>query len=324
MTPSLLRILVAPLVAAALAAGATGAAAATGPAGPAPAADGPGAVRHTASEEPSSVLDYWTAERMAAARPIGRLLGGAADGLLDGVPGYGAPDREHQADGGDAPVWTGGGTVARTTGRVFLSMDGRDFTCTASVVRARNASTVVTAGHCLKDGTGAWASKWVFVPGYDDGEEPYGRYTAREMLVTPEWARRTDDSRDFGAAVLREGDGGPVQEATGAQRISFSGDHTGRVRSFGYPARSPYDGRTLRTCSGPTHADRGGTTARGMSCDMTEGSSGGPWFAGFDSASGRGTVVSVVSFKYASDADTQYGPVLGASERRVFNEAQDA
>ncbi|WP_017538919.1 trypsin-like serine peptidase [Nocardiopsis halophila] len=321
MTRPLLRMLVAPLVSAALVAAATGASAATAPA-PAPPDHGPGAVRHTSAEEPSAVLDYWTAERMAAARPIGRLLGGAA-GLLPDLPGTGRPGEvRHQVDGGDARPWTGGGAVTRATGRVFLSMDGRDFTCTASVVRARNASTVVTAGHCLKDGSGAWASNWVFVPGYDDGAEPRGRYTAREMLVTPEWARHTDDSRDFGAAVLREGEDGPVQHSTGAQRIDFSGDHTGRVHAFGYPARAPYDGRELRYCAGPTRPDHGGTSARGMDCDMTEGSSGGPWLAGFDADSGRGTVVSVISFKYASESGVQYGPVLGSSEHRVFDEAQ--
>ncbi|WP_028648377.1 serine protease [Nocardiopsis sp. CNT312] len=272
-----------------------------------------------------AVLDYWTSERMAAALPITGLVGDALEAAAPEAP------TERQAaphDNSTGEVWTGGGAVTRTTGKVYLTMNGRDFTCSASVVDSANRSTVVTAGHCTKDGRGSWARNWTFVPGYDRGSAPYGRYTAREMLAPPRWARNADDSHDFAMVVLNTDGGTPVQNRVGAQRIAFDRWPQGRtargpqVYAFGYPATSPYRGRYLHYCSGRTTPDDGGTTAHGMRCVMTQGSSGGPWFTGFDPATGRGTIASVVSFKYADDTRTQYGPRFGDEARRLFDSAQ--
>lgn len=290
-----------------------------------PAPDG--VVRQSAAAtaaEQERVLAYWTPERMAAARP----LADTADGVpaQAGQPGTAlrAPARapaEPQADSRGRP-WALGGAVTRTTGKVYLTMAGRDFTCSASVIDADNRSTVITAGHCAKDGTGPWARNWTFVPGYADGAQPYGRYTARELLVPPRWSRQGDDSHDYGMAVLNRAGGRAVQDRVGAQRIRF-GDTAGqRVHAFGYPAIRPFDGRRLHYCSGTTRPDRGGTTANGLRCSMTQGSSGGPWFTGFDPAKGRGTVSSVVSFKYSQNRGVQYGPRLGPEAEKLYDRAR--
>lgn len=217
--------------------------------------------------------------------------------------------------------WTHGGRVTRTTGKAYLTLDGRDFTCSGSVVHADNRDTVLTAAHCLKDGTGSWAQNWTFVPGYADGQAPYGRFTAREMLVPGQWAQRTDESYDFGAAVLDTSGGVHVQDRTGAQHVAFGRQHE-HTYSFGYPATGHYRGAHLHYCSGATRADRGRTSASGMRCVMTQGSSGGPWLADFDPATGVGTLVSVISFKYVTDPTTQYGPRLGPEARRLYRLAQ--
>ncbi|MBB6118654.1 trypsin-like serine peptidase [Nocardiopsis algeriensis] len=273
-------------------------------------------------EQDRAVLDYWTLERMAAARPVSSLLEGAPTADPPAAASQAAP----RADSPGAP-WSAGGRVVRTTGKVYLTMDGTDLTCTASVVDARNRSTLITAGHCVKDGRGSWARNWTFVPAYADGETPHGRYTARDLLVPPQWSRDADDSYDFAMAVLNTDGGTPVQDRVGAQQISFSTWTADRVRegvqvyAFGYPAVPPYDGSALHYCSGRTRADSGGTTANGMRCDMTQGSSGGPWFTGFDTGTGTGTIASVVSFKYEDDSRTQYGPRLGAQARELYESA---
>lgn len=279
--------------------------------------------------ERRAVLDYWTVDRMAAAQPISMA---AVDLVEDALQ---LTERASQAEPQASPhpdstgePWTGGGLVTRTTGKVFLTMDGRDFTCSASVVDSANRSTLVTAGHCAKDGRGSWAENWTFVPGYADGASPHGRYTARDLLVAPRWDRDADDSYDFAMAVLNTRDGRAVQDAVGSQRIAFDTWTEDSVRdgvqvyTFGYPAASPFDGRDLHYCSGRTTPDTGGTTANGVGCRMTQGSSGGPWFSGFDTGTGRGTISSVVSFKYSSDTSTQYGPRLGSAARHVFEHAE--
>ncbi|WP_046467987.1 trypsin-like serine peptidase [Allosalinactinospora lopnorensis] len=284
-----------------------------------------GIVRQTAADtgKRRSALEYWTSERMEAAQSRDRLPeeplpDSAPTGDVDipraGLQGARSPN-------GEAERWTSGGGITKATGKVFVTMADRDFTCSAAVVPAENRDTVITAGHCLKDGTGAWADNWTFVPGYEDGEAPYGRYVAREMLVAPEWSEEADDSFDFGMVVLHESDGAHVQDETGAQEIDF-GDHEGRrTYAFGYPSMAPYDGRRLHYCSGRPEADRGKTTATGMACDMTEGASGGPWLTDFDAESGEGTITSVVSFKYADDSSTQFGPRLGDEARRLYETA---
>ncbi|MUL42140.1 trypsin-like serine protease [Streptomonospora sp. PA3] len=283
--------------------------------------DAPGVVRQAAAvgeAEHREVLDYWTPQRMAEAAPLVPGLGELAAGLL---PGSGA-DPQAAAPGSTGEPWSGGGRVARTTGKVFLTLDGRDFTCSAAVVSADNRDTVITAGHCLKDGSGPWAGKWVFVPGYADGQSPHGRYTARQMFVAPQWADGADDSYDFGMAVLNRSGGKHVQDRVGAQTIAFGAEPEDPTYAFGYPATGRFEGRRLHYCSGATTDDSGGTTANGMACAMTEGSSGGPWLNDFDEKSGKGTVVSVISFKYADDTRTQYGPHLGPAARRIYERAQ--
>ncbi|WP_017608680.1 trypsin-like serine peptidase [Nocardiopsis xinjiangensis] len=276
-----------------------------------------------------AVLDYWTPRRMADATPIAGLVGDtveSAEGLLapdDDVELHSDPNADSTGD-----PWTGGGLVTRTTGKVFLTMDGRDFTCSASVVDSENASTLVTAGHCAKDGTGAWAENWAFVPGYSDGEAPHGRYAARDLLVTPQWSEQADDSYDFAMAVVNTDEGETVQDRVGAQDISFDTwteeqmQAGVQIHAFGYPSASPFDGRELHYCSGPTTPDTDGTTASGMGCEMTQGSSGGPWLTDFDPSTGEGTVSSVVSFKYSDDLGTQYGPRLNSEARQLFDNAQ--
>ncbi|WP_150238922.1 trypsin-like serine peptidase [Nocardiopsis quinghaiensis] len=275
-----------------------------------------------------AVLDYWTDERMAAAKPITSMLEGvlpmAGDGLLPdgGVEHQSSPRSDSRGE-----RWPADGLVTRTTGKVYLTMNGRDFTCSASVVDAANRSTLVTAGHCAKDGRGSWARNWTFVPAYSAGDSPYGRFTASDMLVSPEWSRRADDSYDFAMVVVNTDDGTPVQDRVGAQRIAFDswtedGVRDGvQVYAFGYPSSSPYGGRHLHYCSGRTTPDTGGTTANGVRCAMTQGSSGGPWFTAFDPRTGRGTISSVISFKYADDRHTQYGPRLGEQARKLYDRA---
>ncbi|TQN30874.1 trypsin-like peptidase [Haloactinospora alba] len=268
------------------------------------------------AQQRAGATDYWSPERMEAATPLGR--------VLDSPSGSGGERSPQSAASDDSTGerWDRGGKVTKTTGKVYLTMDGRDFTCSGSVVRADNRDTVLTAGHCLKDGTGAWAENWTFVPGYEDGSSPHGRYSAREKLVPRQWSQQEDDSFDVGLAVVGTDDGNHVQDEVGAQRIAFGQRPGDPTYAFGYPATDGYSGRYLHYCAGDTRPDQDGTTASGMDCEMTQGSSGGPWLSGFDPETGTGTVTSVISFKYASDPTTQYGPFLGDEVRRLYREAQ--
>ncbi|MEV0589554.1 trypsin-like serine protease [Nonomuraea sp. NPDC050310] len=313
-------------------------------AGTTPLADVVERVAARSTAEQRRVLDYWTPERMAKARPISLLGLVTKDGaLLSGITGKaGLGSAPVLANGGTklAPRrqsarpraattgarWQTGGAVARTTGRVFLTLSGVDFVCSAGTVRSRNRDVVVTAGHCVKDGTGGWAENWTFVPGYrPGGDRPYGSFTARRMFVAGPWSRSADDSFDIGMVALNKAEGKHVADAVGTQEIAFNPGRGGQIFGFGYPADPPYDGEHLFYCAGRVHDDpHGATRDQGLGCEMTAGSSGGPWLSGFDPATGKGTVTSVSSFKYTDDRGTMYGPYFGDAARALFNTAERA
>ncbi|MFC4584450.1 trypsin-like serine peptidase [Sphaerisporangium corydalis] len=312
-----------------------------------------GVVQHVAARtgaEQHRVLGYWTPERMAGALPAGLLgpvetAGRAASGALPlrvlsprppaqtsstakaaprspvvPVQGAGAPRVSTSG-----ARWAAGGAVTRTTGRVFLTLAGVDYVCSASAVSSRNLDVVVTAGHCVKDGAGAWAENWAFVPGYEPGRRPYGTFTARRMFVPEPWSRSADDSDDLGMVAVNPSGGRHLGQAVGGQEIGFDLPRGRRAYGFGFPADPPYDGRRLIYCSGDLHGDPNGQTGdQGMRCDLTAGSSGGPWLSSFDPATGQGVVTSVSSFKYSDDPGTMYGPYFGRQARRVFEAAQRA
>jgi V8-like Glu-specific endopeptidase len=321
-----------------------------------------GVVQHVAAStqaERHRVLGYWTPRRMARALPagvlgsvakIGKLASSTLPLRLTAAPPAesstarpAAPPRERPA----APVspsratasrvarapevstigarWAAGGAVTRTTGRVFLTLRGVDYVCSAGAVKSHNMDVVVTAGHCVKDGAGAWAENWTFVPGYETGRQPYGVYTARRMFVPEAWSEHGDDSYDLGMIAVNPSGRRHLTEAVGGQDIGFNVARGMRAFGFGFPADPPYDGEHLVYCSGGVHGDpHDQTHDQGMRCDLTAGSSGGPWLSSFDPATGQGVVTSVSSFKYSDDAGTMYGPYFGDQARRLFEAAERA
>jgi hypothetical protein len=97
-------------------------------------------------------------------------------------------------------------------------------------------------------------------------------------------------------------------------------DLTGTHSAFGYPVAAPYGGGELAYCSGPVQAGTGrdaGTLS--MVCDMTNGSSGGPWF---DTENGTGQIVSVNSYGY-DGIQRMYGPTFDGQETSMYSAASD-
>lgn len=145
------------------------------------------AAADTAAER-RQVLTYWTEGRMEAARPVTAPAPKTQAGEPErGAPFTAPPTRELLAARTPGEPWTGGGAVARTTGRVFFTTQaGRNSSCSGTAVTSANKSVVLTAGHCVKM-NGAFHTNWVFVPGYDRGSRPFGTWAATRLLTTPQW-----------------------------------------------------------------------------------------------------------------------------------------
>jgi V8-like Glu-specific endopeptidase len=303
------------------------------PAGTATAASPPAAVHEAATTAAAQerVTDFWTPERMRAAEPLDLLEAGrTADA------GAAATRGEHRTVPPTAPEdtapgvrafpepggpWAGGGEVVATSGRVFFTYDGRTASCSGNAVSSDNGSTVLTAGHCVKMG-GTWHTDWIFVPGYDNGEAPYGEWTAAATLTTPQWEATEDINFDVGAAVVNPLDGAELTDVVGGQGLAFNTGYDIDMWAFGFPAADPYDGTALIHCSGRAYKDFLLSSDHGLTCDMTGGASGGPWFTSFDATTGLGLQSSVNSFKYVFMPDAMFGPYFGAEAQALYEEAQ--
>ena len=288
---------------------------------------------HHVSASAESVAAKWTPEAMRAAVPLDRLLPSVdatrvthdvrraapqvvepTASLLDDVLPMAFPE-----GGGE---WTGGGAVESTAGRVFFTYGGRQASCSGNAVTSGNKSVVMTAGHCVKL-DGAWHTDWVFVPAYDNGNAPYGTWTARVTLATPQWEASEDINYDVGAAVVNPLDGQSLTDVVGGQGVAFNQPKIQDMYAFGWPAADPYDGTRMIYCSGRTF-NALISDGIGMTCDMTGGSSGGPWFQEFDEATGTGIQTSVNSYKINFIPTWMFGPYFGADAQDVYNAAQAA
>ncbi len=74
------------------------------------------------------------------------------------------PDRKQHGWRSRRGIWTDGGLVSHATGRVFFTLDGVEYACSAAVVAGVRADVVLTAAHCVSDGSGGWAQNWTFIP----------------------------------------------------------------------------------------------------------------------------------------------------------------
>lgn len=294
-----------------------------------------------ARAEHERVVEFWTPARIDQAIP--------RDFVKDGLGFTQLRERPGGGGGGGRGVvgkpWTSGGPVVETTGKILFAMGGLYYVCSGSVATesVSGRSVVVSAGHCVFDeANGQFATNWMFIPNYDAApaaidtngsfcaQTKWGCWTATSLIVHNGYASAggfNDQAvrYDWGFAVL--GTGGKTNsqlDATvGSQPVSFSSVSLGTtVSAFGYPAAGKYKGNDLIYCQGPVGSDAGtnGLTY-GVSCDMTGGSSGGPWFAPFDNAAG--TQVSVNSYGYTG-VKTMFGPMFNSNTAATWSAALSA
>ncbi len=299
-----------------------------------PLAVAPVAARDTADKakaEHERIVKYWTAERIANAKPRDFVRTDAGKFVPRARPG-----------GGTGASWTGGGPVVQRTGKVLFTMDGGNWVCSASAITDSRGthSLVLTAGHCAYDEVNeAFATNWTYVPSYDTSptftcaQTPYGVWTATAasgggLVVHNGYATAGGFNtqatvHDFAIAIVANGTKGTQLDALGTYGIAYPAISTGgTVHAFGYPAAGKYKGRDLTYCTGPTFNDaNNGNQTWGIKCNMTGGSSGGPWLAGFTNAAG--TATSLNSYGY-SGLSNMYGPKFNAKTQAVYNRANSS
>ena len=266
-------------------------------------------------KSPQETSAYWTAERMKNAKPRERAK-----------PGGGGGGGGRTSDWSRFAVALAGTTYGaedRKNGKVFFTLDGSNYVCSGTAVTAATGVNLVwTAGHCVTDGPGHEATNLMFVPGYHNGAEPFGRWAFTVLDSTPGWeAQRSDRFRyDVGAARVVHTTNSSLTFAgtIGTRPITFGLNPTGkRIVSYGYPAAGKFNGSQQYACASPFR--RWDTVSlldpMQISCDMTGGSSGGGWFYDVNgnwAADAGEPLMSVNSYGYYFEKTTMYGPYMAA------------
>jgi V8-like Glu-specific endopeptidase len=294
------------------------------------------------AEDSAAVLAYWTPERLSNAKPMPLVEADMSVGtgvasaptsqepqvFVEGQrpeintppsfngPYIGAAQAENPGSIASQPLAFSyvypfstyynnsyAGYPSKTIGRLFFTLEGSDYSCSASVIRAH---TLVTARHCVFDySTGKFGSNWVFYPDYNNGKADTsigtGTWTA-EFAFT--WTTGAAGMNyDIGLLALHDengkgchGDTGtnPIEHYTGYLGYTTGGDFSQRQWAvFGYPGETnttdgnPFNGNwEIRTdaATGNVNDSIGGiyTNTIEIGSDMTGGASGGPWIIGYN------------------------------------------
>ena len=228
--------------------------------------------------------------------------------------------------------WTAGGQVQQSAGRILFTMSGVDYVCSGTAITdgTTGRSIILTAAHCIYDDVAkAFASNAIFIPSQDDGgtdrtdsncdNDPFGCWTADHGVVDVNWTTRTfpdnipwdygyyvvsDSGAHSGTALPSDSSSDALDAAVGTLDVSFTAPTTGTTATaLGYSyAQDPQ----FRYCQ-ETMITNGSSNYWLDSCDLTGGSSGGPWMQPLEG--GNGTIMSVNSWGYTTRAGMA-GPKL--------------
>lgn len=298
----------------------------TANAAPAPSEDKTSPVIASAKVDSTGAAEYWTADRMRAAIPGDALAAAAserpataADAVAKGKNTKIKPSTASKPNS-SSPKFAREAAPVPHIGKVFFTMGGFNYVCSGNAVASANGSTVATAGHCVNEGRpGAFATKFIFVPAYDNGNEPYGKWTAKALYTTSQWEQKGDIAFDTGFAVMNPIKGQTLTGVVGGSGLEFGAERGLQYTAYGYPASAPYNGEQLWSCQGtasndPKHPE---FNTQGIPCTMTGGSSGGPWLLS------NGLQNSINSYGY-NDSNVMYGPYWGADIQKTYFIAQAA
>ncbi|WP_186762861.1 serine protease family protein [Lentzea tibetensis] len=199
---------------------------------------------------------YWTPQRMR-----------------DAVPAAGGPHvASTQFDG--IPI----------VGQLFITEDGEDKLCTATVVQSPGKNLLVSAAHCFLDDERQ--TNLAFVPQYHDGQKPFGVFPVKrgQIYLDDRYVQlgvNRGADLDFAFLVVepRE-DGRNVEEVVGGAElgINLPFEHD-PARLIGYPGErdGPLDCVNKTTRFNSPEADIPGSFLKIDCAGFSPGTSGGPF-----------------------------------------------
>ncbi|WP_157538605.1 MULTISPECIES: trypsin-like serine peptidase [unclassified Nocardioides] len=223
------------------------------------------------------VADYWTPARMRSAVPMDL----DADG--DAIAGSGPATGTTRARAATL-------TAPRSVGKLFFTTAQGNAVCSAAALNTAQKNVVITAGHCANSGgvpnllgcsKGRYYTNFLFVPRYANGSAPDGQWVGTRAVTHQQWISECD-AFEFDQALIEVAprNGRNLVDVVGGNGVAWNFPaEQADINVWGWPAETPYDGMTVKRCHGTTtELDANGDAF--LSCPMTGGASGGPWFVG--------------------------------------------
>ncbi|AUG78427.1 hypothetical protein CFP65_3638 [Kitasatospora sp. MMS16-BH015] len=304
-----------------------------------------------------AAADHWTPEAMRAAvqadGPAASVQAAAPTGLgpsaippvwrtqpkpaTSGRPAAGAPAGPTTTrSAGPAPVAatthlqaqvaTTPTTGLPTVGALFFDVGPVHERCTGTVINTGSRNVIATAGHCLWNRLTSWLPATVmptpvFVPGYHDGQSPYGKWTVKTRYYASAWRNNLNPDYDFGFIVLNDLNGKRVQDVVGGNAWRTDAGSSNSVEITGYPDNRDQPLQCF------TSTQKYGSYASQLvfPCDnFHTGVSGSLLMQGFNSpAAGLGTAIaSLGGYQEGGNTDnTSYAVLWNGSTATLINSA---
>jgi V8-like Glu-specific endopeptidase len=238
--------------------------------------------------------------------------------------------------GGGASAQAATPPGVRSTGKLFFRdpKNNQGYVCSAASVNTPERNLLVTAGHCVYstlDGcvllctARHYFSDFVFVPSYDHGTAPYGQWRGVRAITQQAWIADEDDGHDQAFLVVAPAGGVNLVDVVGGNGLAWN--YPARedgVRVVGWPAQAPYDGQSRQECNGSTTVSQAtDPTDAQISCPLTGGASGGPWFLRMASAD-TGFIFAVTSRRPADGTPLLFAMPFDSSIEALLAAARAA
>ncbi|MFD8480206.1 trypsin-like serine peptidase [Kitasatospora sp. NPDC059673] len=185
----------------------------------------PAPVTSTAAEASPSA----SAETAAGESPGTPDAAGSADptaGLTRQIPPFAPPDVKLGVTATAAV-----NTESVRVGALFTGDIGPgNHFCTASVIDSPGRDLILTAAHCL-----AGVSSITFVPGYHDGQAPFGSWQVTKVYTADGWQNDNDPDEDFAVLTVAPSDGRRIEDVVGGNPLGINAAWTVQTRLYGYP-----------------------------------------------------------------------------------------
>lgn len=275
--------------------------------------------------------DYWTLERLANARPLSMAIDSAAarqerlshDLLVQAFSEPMPPDIAFVPPLPPPTFKTDpvGGAVLRQSpysvvGKLFGKF-GSDYTATAFVIGER---TVLTAAHCVFDGNAGFATNLRFAAQLD-GTASAGAWQLPIIATLGGWIDFNSDDDRFDMAIAISDK--PIRPITGKAGVATPSSlpSGSLITSLGYPRTAlpgyPFDGKKMWECDGSYITTAGDIVV--MSNNLTDGSSGGPWFL----KGGPLQAIGLNSRRLTEETERLHSPVFGGGMHNLIQWMKD-